>query len=80
MTTSRILAIGPEIIAKTECDKCFLCLNNEHPSCSVITVMGYAMVRLACRSRRNCRHNRSYGSLQCCNCPVRHEIFIRYGR
>lgn len=80
MTTSRIFEIGPEIIAKTECDKGFVCLHSKHAYCSVITTLGYAMVRLECSNRLDCRHNRPYGSLLCCNCPVRHEIFTKYGQ
>ncbi|NTV14971.1 MAG: hypothetical protein HGA96_13735 [Desulfobulbaceae bacterium] len=80
MTTPAKLEIDPEIMARTECDKGFVCLG-EHPVyCSVLATLGHNMVKLECSQQLPCRHNKVYGALQACNCPVRHEIFTKYGQ
>ena len=74
------LEVDQETIAKTECDKGYVCLGGDPLYCSVMSTLGHNMLLLVCRFSINCRHNRSYGSLQACNCPVRHEIFTKYGK
>lgn len=80
MTAIKKIAIAPEIIARTECDKGFACLSESPIYCAVLDTLGHAMVKLECRQQLDCRHNRAYGALQACNCPVRHEIFTKYGK
>lgn len=80
MTTPKQFSIDPKIIAQTECDKDFACLTDTPLYCSVLTTLGHALVKLECQQQLNCRHNRAYGALQACNCPVRHEIFTKYGK
>jgi len=80
MTTTGKITVDPKIIAATECDKDFACLSDSQVYCSVLTTLGHVMVQLECRQRLDCRHNKSYSGLQTCNCPVRHEIFTKYGK
>lgn len=80
MTATSPFEIDQKIIAETECDKGFACLSNTQVYCSVLTTLGHAMVKLECQGHLACRHNKSYGALQACNCPVRHEIFTKYGK
>lgn len=70
--------IDPQTINDTECDKNFICLTDEPLYCSVCDSMGQSMVRLACKDLLECRHNKSYGALHLCDCPVRNEIFRKY--
>lgn len=72
--------IDQKIIDKTECDKGFACLGDKPVYCPVLSTLGQALVKLECRQQRNCRHNKAYGALQVCNCPLRHEIFTKYGK
>lgn len=73
------IEITPETLARTECDKGFTCLSVSPVYCTVLATLGHTMVKLECRQQLDCRHNRAYGALQACNCPVRHEIFTKYG-
>lgn len=79
MTAAKKFEIDPKIFEKTACDKGFSCLSDTPLYCSVLATLGHAMVKLECRQRLDCRHNKSYGALQACTCPVRHEIFTKYG-
>lgn len=80
MTASDKFEIDQEIIAKTACDKAFACLSDPPLYCSVLATLGHTLVKLECHQQLDCRHNKSYGALQACNCPVRHEIFTKYGK
>jgi hypothetical protein len=80
MPTTKYFKIDPSIIAATECDKGFACLTDHPVYCTVLATLGHVMVKLECQQQMNCRHNKAYGALQACNCPVRHEIFTKYGR
>ncbi len=80
MTALNPFEIDQTIIAKTNCDKGFACLGDTPVYCSVLATLGHAMVKLECCQQLECRHNKSYGALQACICPVRHEIFTKYGK
>lgn len=80
MTAPNKLEIDQKILEKTECDKGFTCLSSDPLYCSVLATLGHTMVKLECHQQLVCRHNKSYGALQACNCPVRHEIFTKYGK
>ncbi len=80
MTAGQKLAIAPETIALTECDKGFICLKESSVYCSVLSTLGHGMVKLECRQQLSCRHSKTYGAIEACNCPVRHEIFTKYGK
>ncbi len=73
-------SVDPLIIDETECDKDFTCLKETPLYCSVFSTLGHSMVALVCQDRLKCRHNKSYGALRVCKCPVRHEIFKKYGK
>lgn len=79
MNPTKKISIAPETLANTECDKGFACLCTTPIYCSVLSTLGHNMVKLECQQQLDCRHNRVYGALQACNCPVRHEIFTKYG-
>ena len=80
MAAPKKISIDPEIIEKTECDKDFICLTSDQSIyCSVANTLGDSMVQLECCDLVDCRHNKLYGSLHLCKCPVRNEIFKKYG-
>lgn len=74
------LVIDQETITKTECDKGFACLDETPVYCTAMNTLGRAMLTLVCSDQRQCRHNQRYGALQTCKCPVRHAIFVKYGK
>lgn len=79
MKEAKKISIDPVIIEKTECDKGFSCLNSASAVyCNVVDTLGYAMVQLECCDLLDCRHNKLYGSIHVCCCPVRNEIFKKY--
>jgi hypothetical protein len=72
--------IDRKIITETECDKGFSCLvGDKLELCRVEKLFGYNMLTLACKDILDCRHNKAYGGMHLCNCPVRIEICKLYG-
>lgn len=74
------IEIDQKIIDKTECDKGFTCMGGTPLYCSVISTLGYNLLKLECQDNLDCGHKRTYGGLHACNCPVRHAIFTKYGK
>jgi len=71
--------IPPRIISDTKCDKRLSCLSHDKDEiCGVERSLGHTMLVLECKELQDCRHNKSYGSLYVCNCPVRMEIYKKY--
>jgi len=75
-----MITVDSTIIGKTECDKGFTCLQETPLYCTVLSTLGHSMVTLQCQDKLECRYNKSYGALSVCTCPVRHEIFKKYGK
>ena len=73
------LTISQEIIDQaTECDRDFSCLvNSSEPSCKISACIknAYFIDNL----ERTCPYNIEYGHQHLCTCPVRKEIYRKYG-
>ena len=79
MKENKEKVVSENTIKATKCDKSFACLQGEKTYCGVVSTLGHAMLSLVCRDKLDCRHNKAYGALRICKCPVRHEIFTKYG-
>jgi len=75
-----MISVDSSTIEKTKCDKELACLKGLPVYCSVLGTLGHNMLTLECQDRLECRYNNSYGALHVCKCPVRHEIFKKYGK
>lgn len=80
MTKTVKVEIDQEVIDSTECDKGFTCLGQDPLYCTVYNTLGYGLLKLECQLNLDCRHKRTYGAIHACNCPVRYEIFNKYGK
>jgi len=65
----------------TKCTKDFGCLSNEgHELCKVISSIASKVVLTDCADRLPCAYCIRFGtSLAVCTCPVRNELFNRFG-
>ena len=71
--------IDRETISETECDKGFSCLYGDRLElCRVEWTLGKNMLTLECKDILDCRHNKAYGGIHICNCPVRIKIYELY--
>ena len=71
--------IDQKIISATECDKSFSCLHGDQETlCRAENALGEHMLTLECNDILACRHNKVYGGMHICNCPVRIEIYKLY--
>ncbi|MBU0675201.1 MAG: hypothetical protein KJ950_11205 [Proteobacteria bacterium] len=71
--------VEPEILGATQCEKNLICLAGQ-VYCSVLDSLGSSMIKLECRDRLDeCLHYHTYGAMHVCNCPVRNELFRKYG-
>ena len=73
--------IDQAIIDRTECEKGYMCLSgNDEDIFDMKDHLGHNMLVLEHDRPKNCPHNHNYGSLHVCKCPVRVEIYNKYGR
>lgn len=75
--------IDKDVIAQaSKCRTSLACLNDKgYKVCKVDrAVNGGGIIFVECQETRNCDYKNSYGySLYFCNCPVRKEIYKKYG-
>lgn len=72
--------ISEEILAKAKnCDRDFACLTEEdQPSCKISHCVNDKILFLE-KLERHCPYHLSYAHEYVCNCPVRIEIYQKYG-
>ena len=73
------IEIDQKIIDKTECDFDFACLKNNLPFCKVERCIDKVCF-LSSVSDSNCNNKIYFGDSIICNCPVRIEIYDKYGK
>ena len=67
------------ILQAANCDMDFICLTEKaHPSCKVESCIGCS-VHFIEKLERNCNFNQAFGNGHVCICPVRKEIYNKYG-
>ena len=69
MTLVRSMKVGPEILARTQCELSYACLSNR-AVCKAEPYEDRDVLLLRCRDERACAHRKSYGGLSVCTCPV----------
>ena len=76
------MEIDKKTVAETlRCEKNFDCLNNdEHVYCQVESCVNKAVHFVKCPVMTPCNYKMSFGDSSICTCPVRKEIFNKYGR
>ncbi len=69
--------------AATACGKGYVCLTAEgKPCCRPLEMMqgsGESAALIECPADSGCSYCHSFGDTHICQCPVRLEIFTRYG-
>ena len=72
--------ISKETIAKAkDCDRAFACLKeDDQPSCKISYCVNDKIHFLE-KLERYCPYHINYANKQVCNCPVRIEIYQKYG-
>ncbi len=74
------IQINNEILKKTTCKKGFSCLSgNKNEICKVELNVEDKIHFVKCINNDPCNHRRSFGYSFVCLCPVRKEIFNKYG-
>lgn len=74
------LKIDQEIIDSTDCPKDFPCLSGKEDDLfEVEETLGYNMLVVDGPTPINCKYSANYGGLHGCKCPVRVEIYRKYG-
>ena len=73
--------IPSHIIKKTQCEKDFMCLKEgaESQICKINQCLGNQYCLLKESKIENCINRFSFGFSEICKCPVRVEIFEKYG-
>jgi hypothetical protein len=83
MDTMINIEIDEDVIAKADkCTSLLGCLNNkDYQLCKVVPpTNGNGVVFIECREKRYCNYKNIFGySLVFCSCPVRKEIYRKYG-
>jgi len=72
------IKIDKKIIDETKCDFNFICLKNNKPLCVVERCLDKVCFLHSCHEGV-CNNKIFYGDSIICNCPVRIEIFNKYG-
>jgi len=77
------IEVNENVIDKTtHCDHDFLCLSDEWKQCGIVKALiadNLLYVDFDWGQRRNCSYMVSFGSGYYCTCPIRIEIYKRYG-
>lgn len=75
------LLISPDAIEQTtRCDKDFACLeSSEHPLCKSQYCVDCKVLFIYPPTDSNCAYPVTFGSGDVCTCPVRKEIYRKYG-
>lgn len=76
------MRIRNEILNKTtQCNRDFSCLKGIKPdkNCRVINCLNNEVHFVECSNDSFCSYLMSFGNSFICNCPVRKEIFNKYG-
>ena len=69
------------ITSATKCEKSRACLEGtDHVCCSVREYVRHRTCFVECRSDEPCAYKSILAGLAVCSCPVRTEIFNRYGK
>jgi len=64
----------------TNCNKNFCCLNDKQQClCEIDHCVEDRVLFVKCDNNVRCHYKISFGNSYICNCPTRHEIFIKYG-
>ncbi|RLD47679.1 MAG: hypothetical protein DRI94_13655 [Bacteroidetes bacterium] len=73
--------IDSDIINKTHCDKDFICLKEEAEDniCKINKCFDDKFCSISKAKFENCINCFSFGYSRMCKCPVRIEIFKKYG-
>ncbi len=73
--------IDQEIIDRAKCEKGYVCLSGKAGDLAEMKDhLGHNMLIIEGDQPKDCPHNHNYGSLHVCKCPVRVEIYNKYGR
>jgi hypothetical protein len=75
------IEIDDKIVGKVKrCKKEFGCLKNEkHACCAVVGCIKKNVHFIKNSDDQNCSFNVAFGHLFMCTCPIRKEIFNKYG-
>ncbi len=75
------MRIDPEILLKTvHCTKTFECLHGEKSNiCEVERCVGDEVHFIKCKGTNSCNYVFSFGLSHICRCPIRKELFQKYG-
>jgi len=76
------MEIDKKIVAETsKCEKNFDCLNNnEHVYCHVESCVNKGVHFISCQEKSTCSYKMTFGFSFICTCPIRKEIFNKYGQ
>ena len=67
--------------ATTQCGRNFACLQDDgRPRCQMAECVNHAVYFVACLSDSGCPYAKSFGRGHLCSCPVRKDLFNRFGR
>jgi len=68
-------------VQASKCESSVGCLNgNGHKLCNVVCSCGDQVLFIEFQKKRRCNYKSSFGfSSYLCNCPVRKEIYKKYG-
>lgn len=76
------MLISKKILEETtECNRNFICLNTPEVviNCKVISCISNKVHFVDCPDYNICTYLMNFGNSFICNCPVRKEIFNKYG-
>ncbi len=75
------IIIDQKIIDITKCDKDFSCLKEEtrHEMCKVDRCLDSKICFLKDAKNKTCINKLNYGDAHICDCPVRVELYEKYG-
>jgi hypothetical protein len=73
--------VSPAVLEKTEkCPRGMKCLEkDEKPICKVDRLINGAGAFVKSNGADICPYKMSFGSAYVCNCPIRYELFDKYG-
>lgn len=76
------MKICSEVIKETtQCDRCYSCLEGAkfNVNCKVINSINNNILFVESMNDSICSYLMPFGNSFICNCPVRKEIYIKYG-
>lgn len=75
-----VMKIRSELLKEaTQCERCFSCLEDTKLTCKVINSINNNVLFIECTNDSICSYLMPFGNSQICNCPVRREIYSKYG-